>query len=648
MAVKDETAILKVALSLSTTNFRKQFNNAIAKTSNVLNKELTIQKKLLDIESKKSIAKRNEFKSQAAYTASLRQVALLEKSIADKKNSVSRLGSTTKQAELPRSITEAYELSFRKQKGLNSLIKEGVEISNKQKPTSATEATGYLNPQNISKIRQLSSEYNVLRDSIGRAAPATKAARDRLFEFQKTAALTNTEMTRLNRSTRTFNFDFLTLMFAGQMLQRTFGGAIKSIVTDFNRLTEHQSAFGMATRNVSANFNYLKFAIGNALNNPMVVDAVEWLADGIQYVADIIDENPELAITIMAIMGAMAAIGIVAQIESAAIQVGMMGDAVKKLVTHGGGKGAKSTLNFLKGLSLVGTITLGTITFKDTFEITTDEKTKLVDRLINIGEWGLLGATFGFFFGVSGGLLGLKIGLGLGVLVNAIDFSLEDNVSGTGNSLINSLLKMAMWTAVGVTFGFFLLGGVAGGAAGGAAGGTLALGAYIGLSVIVNAIDFLFSDDVDKDTQGIDDYLRGVQTTTVPITKDFGFNKLNLPEQTTPQFDIQLFDTDKAKDEFDMLDFNWDNTITSLLDNAQGFNISSTEQINDLVASSNESFTTMSTDFAGRTTDMQESFEKFEKKVDDSLAKSRTMKIDVEYNYKSKYGGQKSDLFSVT
>jgi len=121
-----------------------------------------------------------------------------------------------------------------------------------------------------------------------------------------------------------------------------------------------------------------------------------------------------------------------------------------------------------------------------------------------------------------------------------------------------------------------------------------------------------------------------------------------LPEETKNQFGTNLFDTDKAKDEFDMLDFNWDNTITSLLDNAQGFNISSTEQINDLVASSNESFTTMSTDFAGRTTDMQESFEKFEKKVDDSLAKSRTMKIDVEYNYKSKYGGQKSDLFSVT
>ena len=647
MAVKDETAILKVALSLSTTNFRKQFNNAIAKTSNVLNKELTIQKKLLDIESKKSIAKRNEFKSQAAYTASLRQVALLEKSIADKKNSVSRLGSTTKQAESPRSITEAYELSFRKQKGLNSLIKEGVEISNKQKPTSATEATGYLNPQNISKIRQLSSEYNVLRDSIGRAAPATKAARDRLFEFQKTAALTNTEMTRLNRSTRTFNFDFLTLMFAGQMLQRTFGGAIKSIVTDFNRLTEHQSAFGMATRNVSANFNYLKFAIGNALNNPMIVDAVEWLADGIQYVADVIDENPELAITIMAIMGAMAAIGIAAQIASAVIQVGMMGDAVKKLVTHGGGKGAISTINFLKALSLVGTITIGTITFNDTLEITTDEKTKLVDRLINIGEWGLLGATFGFFLGgVSGGLLGLKIGLGLGVLVNAIDFSLEDNVSGTGNGLVNSLLKMAMWTAVGVTFGFFLFGGLAGATTGGA----LALGAYIGLRVIVNAIDFLFSDDVDKDTKAMDAYLSGYQGTIVDVPQmELGFvDGYKLPEETKNQFGTNLFDTDKAKDEFDMLDFNWDNTITSLLDNTQGFNISSIAQINDLVASSNESFTTMSTDFAGRTTDMQESFEKFEKKVDDSLAKSRTMKIDVEYNYKSKYGGQKSDLFSVT
>jgi len=139
------------------------------------------------------------------------------------------------------------------------------------------------------------------------------------------------QFNKLIRSQKRFNFDFLTLLFAGMMLKRVFGGALKSIISHYKKITGMNSQFNRTVLKLGASWSYLKFAIGNALNSPSVIGVIEWFIRRVEWLGDVMAENKGLSLLIVSVVTALATVGTLAMITSGVMQVGMMAKALEKL-----------------------------------------------------------------------------------------------------------------------------------------------------------------------------------------------------------------------------------------------------------------------------------------------------------------------------
>lgn len=221
----------------------------------------------------------------------------------------------------------------------------------------------------ISQVKGMANEYNQLVDTFGKGSDMAIQHKFRMEKLGRQIGLTNREMRKLVLTQKGFNFDFLTFIFGGMMLKNTFGGALKSIITDYNRLTDKQTEFGQSTLGLQANFNFLKFAIGNALNQPFVIDAIESMSDALQDLGDWASNNPNLAGALIGIMVALAGVGYVSLIAGNTMQIGMMGEALDRLFAKdfaGKGKGLIGFLTSLKGVGAI-TTTIATVFTIDNF-----------------------------------------------------------------------------------------------------------------------------------------------------------------------------------------------------------------------------------------------------------------------------------------
>jgi hypothetical protein len=101
-----------------------------------------------------------------------------------------------------------------------------------------------------------------------------------------------------------FKMYYLSIMFGGMMLQRTFGKIEQSAVSTFMKITEGQTSAGQAVSALSAHWEYLKFSIGDAIATSLE-PLLPYLIDLITFAADFTEQHPELVF--MAIAGAITA-----------------------------------------------------------------------------------------------------------------------------------------------------------------------------------------------------------------------------------------------------------------------------------------------------------------------------------------------------
>jgi len=351
--VNSETAILDVAIRLNAKDFNKTLNTALTKSSNVMIKELNIQQKILNIVLKK--AKIEDVNQNKAIKTAKKNL-FIEDLIFKKKEQASKLQLLDDKKEMSASRLNAQ----------------------KSKITDTTpQVAGLLDRKELSNIKNYASDFDYLNKTIGFTANATEAAQLKMMLYGKSIGLTTDEIKqfsktggksfdeviaktkKLKKVTQEFNFDFLSLIFGGMMLTSTFGGAIKSIASDYKRLTEGQDDFSKSVMGLQAEFNYLKFTIAGALNQPFVIDFIDSVSDRMEYLADVISDNPEMATWIMGIMVALAATGLAAQIAGNVQQVGLMGKALRDIIlTDVEQDGVKSTILNLKSLKKIGVITI--------------------------------------------------------------------------------------------------------------------------------------------------------------------------------------------------------------------------------------------------------------------------------------------------
>jgi len=177
---------------------------------------------------------------------------------------------------------------------------------------------------NFEMLRKEYQELNVIGQQLGRNSKEFKTQKVVVDTMNKQLGITKAQMATINHRSKKFNFDFLTLLFVGMMLTRTFGGMFKNIINSYKKITGLTSEFNRSTLKLQASFGYLKFAIGSALNSPWVINAIEWFTNKIIWLGDVMAERPGLALWIVGIIAALATIGTLASIASGIIQFRMM------------------------------------------------------------------------------------------------------------------------------------------------------------------------------------------------------------------------------------------------------------------------------------------------------------------------------------
>ena len=183
--------------------------------------------------------------------------------------------------------------------------------------------------QQMKILNQVGTEVGRNSDLFARQKQIVDQVNESMGQFK----LTEQQLKRMQIQTKKFSWSFLSLMFFGMILQRTFGNAFKSIFDNYKKIVGLNSEFTKSVMKLQANWSYLKFAIANAFNSPAIINAIEWFSDKIEWLGDYLADHPGFSRAILIIIGALAAAGTGLVIWSGFLQLGMVVDYFVKLWT---------------------------------------------------------------------------------------------------------------------------------------------------------------------------------------------------------------------------------------------------------------------------------------------------------------------------
>ncbi|NCD06362.1 MAG: hypothetical protein EOL97_09600 [Spirochaetia bacterium] len=278
---------------------------------------------------------------------------------------------------------------------------------------------------------------------------------DVLFNFQtenqgrfKTALKdVNREFDKQQKGFNGVNLDFLGLMFGGMALQRIFGGLFTSLKDGWKESTEETNSAVMALDKMAGAFDFLKFSFGQAFFESETVQ--KWigsLTEKIINIAEWADDNPEIASTLTAIAGGLAAFGTIVFAAGTIKQWTNMGgtlDTFGKIFTDryfdkldtattklDKFKGVVGGLEGMaKDIAFVVSLKLAWDAIWDMDDILGDDETPVVERVKNILETTAAGAGIGWRLGgAKGAAIGATIGFSISAVVNAFDLLFNEGV----------------------------------------------------------------------------------------------------------------------------------------------------------------------------------------------------------------------------
>jgi len=100
--------------------------------------------------------------------------------------------------------------------------------------------------------------------------------------------------------TNRFRMELLGTMFFGMMIQQTFMNISKSGVEAFMKITEGQTQAGQAILRLQGAFQYLQFAVGDAIGSALIPH-MEAIINIVEVVVDWIDQNQGLTATLITV-----------------------------------------------------------------------------------------------------------------------------------------------------------------------------------------------------------------------------------------------------------------------------------------------------------------------------------------------------------
>ena len=361
------------------------------------------------------------------------------------------------------------------------------DIINKERKKQSKEKARDLTKSLDGKLKETKKVEKKLFDQEqvnDKAVVKKNKLKTKIFKDQLDQQSTNVEKSMVKSKNSLFGFQramgSLSFLFIGQQIQRTMQRVLTSTVSTFTEITKSQTKAGQAITALSANFQYLKFTIGNAIGTALepllptifrIVDAmVEW-----------INLHPKLAgfgLIALLVAGAILTIASQAILAIAGLRTlifGTSGLAAASTAADAAAGGIGALATALGALTIVAGITLAIAGF-----VLDKEGYDAMDAVAVIGV-GLIGAGVGFFIGgPAGAAIGLGIGIGIGFLMKGFEWNKEE---GTG--VTKEILIAALMTGLALAVFGFIIGGPGGAALGFAVG--------VGLSFMVTKM--LFGDD---------------------------------------------------------------------------------------------------------------------------------------------------------
>jgi hypothetical protein len=110
-----------------------------------------------------------------------------------------------------------------------------------------------------------------------------------------------------NKEMRRFKGEWLSLMFLGMAIQRTFGGILRASYQTFSKATEGTNKANNAVTRLNASWEFFKFAlIDSLLSNPLFSMMIDWVAGMVDWLSELTYKTDGW---LTAIIGVAAAIG---------------------------------------------------------------------------------------------------------------------------------------------------------------------------------------------------------------------------------------------------------------------------------------------------------------------------------------------------
>jgi len=116
----------------------------------------------------------------------------------------------------------------------------------------------------------------------------------------------NASFEQANAKASVFDMRLLSIMFGGMMIQRTFGGILSSIKETFMKVENNTSELSKGTMALSASWEFLKFSLFNALDQPIIQQFIGTIIDVVNWTSNLINKYPALGTAIVGAFGVLA------------------------------------------------------------------------------------------------------------------------------------------------------------------------------------------------------------------------------------------------------------------------------------------------------------------------------------------------------
>jgi len=330
-------------------------------------------------------------------------------------------------------------------KTINSAMKKGGYsndlLSSKTKKTSTA-------------LREQTRVIKMLTNAMNVGLVAQKKAEKQQKKNEKATEKTNQATRRMRGIVLGAG---LSLMFMGMAMQRLGSSALRGLFGVFNNFEEGTTKMQTSLTGMRASFEFLKFAIVNALEGTIIERFVILITEAFVKLADFFSGNPAFAVAITLLFTTLFAVGTAAALFG---QIWLFVAAFKALFAADGDfvKGIDFTATkdaFKKGFGKLGVwgdvikIAVGlsliwdaTVDIKKMFK---DETTTMFEHLKNIGQWTIGGALIGSGIGPIGTGLGAIIGFTIGFSLNFLDFAWDNKLA---QKMSNGVQKIQKWITV--------------------------------------------------------------------------------------------------------------------------------------------------------------------------------------------------------